>query len=135
MLLYRNINGMEKSTHTSSNCIEVRFVAYYFQILQKPLFTDTADTIFVLYFEQLRNALGISTAEKKIFVPDICAIHYFVGLVLLHLLVLIRSLHDFYVQLPCLIADYAQTSCYRYSKSPFYIFCKPLFFAYSATPR
>ena len=65
-----------KNPHTS-NCMKVRFVACYLQILQKPLSTDTADTIFVLYFElcQLRNALGISTAKKKIFVSDICAIH------------------------------------------------------------
>ena len=99
-----------KNPHTS-NCMKVRFVACYLQILQKPLFTDTADTIFVLYFElcQLRNALGISTAEKKIFVPDICAIHYFVGLTPLHLLVLTRSLYNLYIQLPCLIADSANT--------------------------
>ena len=96
MLLYRlgKLSMEWKNPHTS-NCMKVRFVACYLQILQKPLFTDTADTIFVLYFElcQLRNALGIFTAKKKIFVPDICAIHYFVGLALLHLLVLIRPLH------------------------------------------
>ena len=74
--------------------MKVRFLAYHLQLLQKPLFTDTADTIFVLHFElyQLRNALGISTAEKKIFVPDMCAIHYFVDLALLHLLMLNRFL-------------------------------------------
>ena len=59
--------SMECKNLHDSNCTKVRFVAYFLQILQKPLFTDTADTIFMLYFElyQLRNALGISTAEKK----------------------------------------------------------------------
>ena len=60
MLLYRlGKLSMEWKNPHASNCMKVTFVAYFF--------TDTADTIFMLYFElyQLRNSLGISTAEKK----------------------------------------------------------------------
>ena len=52
MLLYMlgKLSMEWKNPHTS-NCMKVRFVAYHLQLLQKPLFADTADTIFVLYFE------------------------------------------------------------------------------------
>ena len=77
MLLYRlGKLSMEWKNLHDSNCTKVRFVAYFFTDSTKTS-TDTADTIFMLYFElyQLRNALGISTAEI-FFVPDICAIHF-----------------------------------------------------------
>ena len=60
MLLYRlGKLSMEWKNPHASNCMKVRFVSYFLQILQKPLFTDTADTIFELHFElcQLRNTL------------------------------------------------------------------------------